>query len=44
MEVKIMQTRPRVTDRPIFVDELEVNVVCDGVEEEDEDERDRDRE
>lgn len=38
------QTRPRVTERPIFVDELEVNDVCDGVEDEDEDERVRDRE
>jgi hypothetical protein len=42
MELKMTQTRPRVTDRPIFVDELEVKVACDEVGDEDEEEWDSD--
>jgi hypothetical protein len=41
MELKMTQTRPSVTDRPIFVDGVEVKGACD--EAEDEDERDTDR-
>jgi hypothetical protein len=42
MAVKMTQTRPRVTDRPIFVDEVEEKAVGGG-EAEDEDEMDSDR-
>jgi len=43
MELKMTQTTASVTDKPIFVDVLEVKFACDEVGDDDEDETDSDR-